>query len=704
MTPSLTPSKARRNSHYILVNGKKVGITTNCRNGLRHLRNRIGVRTIWVDTVCIAPDMSDKNQQLPLMTSIYGKARKVYIWLGEPSEGDVSERALDWLQAISVDTHPLLGVRFSNFPKNMHPWEVAKLIGFITQFIRASKLFDLLMCVNGTYSCIAEIHLLSLGSHVHEYDHEAIRDIIGRQWFTRIWTIQEAAMAERPVVVCGGKEIQWNNLFWGVVEARDRAPTTTRGDFSRITDSITLMYSFWLEVSRVSEFSVSKHRKWFTESSWFYKKIWISFLELMEESGPTLFYVQITMIATTIMVRLFRGLRPLDSIPLLVLVLICVLTRLLTPPKTDHQWDDKLRSMFVDVISKSRIQESTNPKDKVYALYGLLQSLEFKPLPKVDYSAENSLEDTYSSFTRSIIRWHRSLDIFREASGPWGCNAPSWVPDWSRQYKQLRLPDGRTRTEHPSKTDNPPCTFSENNRELTVSGKKFGTLIFRVGLMESLPVEFDMDESSTSNSRLLSHHRNIITLREWLILVRGLFTSMDALSGILTSISNLQSLCTADGFREWAEVLLNDRLTIPCQEIESFMGVSISAEDARRITEYIRHRDTVSTGLEWRILLLLATDEKLWGLHQGVCSILAEKATLFVAKAQSSYWLGVGPHHSRKGDIITILATMKNPMVLRTVDDAEGKFHLIGVAYIPQLPWAKLWPKEEAKRESIILV
>ena len=32
-----------------------------------------------------------------MMTEIYGKARKVYIWLGEPSKGKQSERALGWL-------------------------------------------------------------------------------------------------------------------------------------------------------------------------------------------------------------------------------------------------------------------------------------------------------------------------------------------------------------------------------------------------------------------------------------------------------------------------------------------------------------------------------------------------------------------------------------------------------------------------------
>jgi Heterokaryon incompatibility protein (HET) len=124
----------------ILIDGKKVLVTKNCHNALRHLRDQFGLRTVWVDAVCINERNDDeKSGQIRLMTSIYGKARKVYIWLGEHSEDSAADRALDWLQDISVYQLPLLGVRLSNFPKNMHPWEVIKLFGIIPDVIRASE-------------------------------------------------------------------------------------------------------------------------------------------------------------------------------------------------------------------------------------------------------------------------------------------------------------------------------------------------------------------------------------------------------------------------------------------------------------------------------------------------------------------------------------------------------------------------------------
>src|SRR5271154_5613608 len=53
----------------ILIDGKKVMITKNCHNALCHLRDEFGVRTVWVDAVCISQsDNNEKKDQIQLMT------------------------------------------------------------------------------------------------------------------------------------------------------------------------------------------------------------------------------------------------------------------------------------------------------------------------------------------------------------------------------------------------------------------------------------------------------------------------------------------------------------------------------------------------------------------------------------------------------------------------------------------------------------
>ncbi|OAL53533.1 heterokaryon incompatibility, partial [Pyrenochaeta sp. DS3sAY3a] len=67
-----------------IPSSKQLEISKSCYIALQNLRDHHRVRTIWVDAICIdQTNNSEKNMQIPLMKEIYGKARKVYIWLGE---------------------------------------------------------------------------------------------------------------------------------------------------------------------------------------------------------------------------------------------------------------------------------------------------------------------------------------------------------------------------------------------------------------------------------------------------------------------------------------------------------------------------------------------------------------------------------------------------------------------------------------------
>lgn len=83
----------------VTVNGQTLSITTNLYVALRHLRHQELRIIIWCDAICInQADVKERNQQVHKMTRIYSSASQVLAWLG-PAEGD-SDIAMDVLGCI----------------------------------------------------------------------------------------------------------------------------------------------------------------------------------------------------------------------------------------------------------------------------------------------------------------------------------------------------------------------------------------------------------------------------------------------------------------------------------------------------------------------------------------------------------------------------------------------------------------------------
>jgi hypothetical protein len=91
------------------------------------------------------------------------------------------------------------------------------------------------------------------------------------------------------------------------------------------------------------------------------------------------------------------------------------------------------QGQLINVLNMTRYRQASQPQDKVYALYGVLASLDINLQPLVE---NTPFEEVYLDFTKRIINWRGSLDILREAGVSPAAgesrlqNTPSWVPDW----------------------------------------------------------------------------------------------------------------------------------------------------------------------------------------------------------------------------------------------------------------------------------
>lgn len=142
----------------ILVNATSMGVTHNLESALRHLRNQDLPRILWIDALCINQyDQQEKSNQVSIMQSIYANAAQVVIWLG--TETEHSSTGMDILAHLANGPSP----------ECKPPWETQAPM------------------------------LLQAG----------LADIMGRSYWQRFWVVQEVAVSQKVVVICGNRMVSW---------------------------------------------------------------------------------------------------------------------------------------------------------------------------------------------------------------------------------------------------------------------------------------------------------------------------------------------------------------------------------------------------------------------------------------------------------------------------------------------------------------
>ncbi|TGJ63955.1 hypothetical protein EYR41_010038 [Orbilia oligospora] len=134
-----------------------VPIRANLFRALLRLRSQ-GENLVWVDYLCINQDDTiEKTSQLREMVKIYGRAKKVCVWLGEPDNQGRSDRAMDFISEVR---------------------DFAMLDKYVQDQEKAEEWYGI---------------------------SELMRD----RWFSRRWVVQEIALAKDATVHCGSKTVSW---------------------------------------------------------------------------------------------------------------------------------------------------------------------------------------------------------------------------------------------------------------------------------------------------------------------------------------------------------------------------------------------------------------------------------------------------------------------------------------------------------------
>ncbi|KAH7240303.1 heterokaryon incompatibility protein-domain-containing protein [Fusarium redolens] len=343
---------------------------------------------LWVDAICINQnDLDERAQQVTLMQEIYSRASSVLVWLGRATEQTVPAfRLLLGLADISRSS-----------------LDVAR--EYIAHVIRNE-------CFKG--------HWLALG------------ELLQREWWHRVWTIQEVVLGSDIQVICGPFAVEWDRIM-------------------QATAVFKLCYRFMDELIEATTFSTTYHYLFpFRSGAHRMKVIKLLKFFISQKKDP----------------------------------------RLLRSPSSDGH--------LASLLDMTRNYDATDPRDKVYAILGLLEELGYKSPLRVSYRV--SVEELYTHVAKILQQDSDTLNVMSHVEvNPLTrqgtlSGLPSWVPNWTvpSSYKSVAekaaYPDLKQQTQDNQDSGGPKqsfgftgnskanCQFPSNGNKMVVEGFIFDNI------------------------------------------------------------------------------------------------------------------------------------------------------------------------------------------------------------------------------------
>ncbi|KAI0131844.1 heterokaryon incompatibility protein-domain-containing protein [Xylariales sp. AK1849] len=161
----------------IELSGRVFAVTRNLYVALCRLRLRSDVRPVWIDQLCIEQkDYEEKSTQVRLMRQIYSQCSSGLIWLGELRE-DISERDA----ADVVEYMDYLDALMSGGSENLTKPIFTSCKTDFERFLTSLKSMSRREC----------------------------------PWWTRIWTVQEAILPRKAMLLWGPFQVSWDIFLRG---------------------------------------------------------------------------------------------------------------------------------------------------------------------------------------------------------------------------------------------------------------------------------------------------------------------------------------------------------------------------------------------------------------------------------------------------------------------------------------------------------
>jgi hypothetical protein len=366
--------------------------------------------------------------------------------------------------------------------------------------------------------------------------------------------------------------------------------------------------------------------------------------------------------------------------------------------------------LVFSIIANARRKKSTDPRDKVFALYGLFKELEI-PFPAPDYS--RPVEDVYREAVISCINYDKNLYILCHAPSDRRLNGlPSWVPDlaedgWDEDDSRYGII--RTRFAASGRRS-AKWSFSEDGIGLVLVGKIVDTIIFRADPMPNLDsiresMSYGDPNSETMAEYLRCNHRGYSVLKSWVEISQwsDYPTGESTREALQRTLVNDTPKCNADAakdnsFDHWYNTMILGELDTTARVVQHVgAGSSMPSQPWQR--EIFLREMTKRLPQEQHALFALRGPG--FRFHSQVMAFAQKKCFFFT----ENYYIGTAadplPVPIEPGDRIAIVRGLEMPLALRPV---EGGYRLLTHVYVHGIMYGEAWPQNEDNLEEIVLL
>ncbi|KAH7310683.1 heterokaryon incompatibility protein-domain-containing protein [Stachybotrys elegans] len=611
----------------------RLDITPNCAAALRHLRDATEERTLWVDGICINQlSVEERSSQVGLMGEIYLGAEKVVVWLGEGDQA--AAESINLLQQIGdvskiKDLSPIKG----EIPDHSDTTQY-----LASRQITQKKLHD---------------QAREIVKNVKHQADDRINAIFRRNWFRRMWTVQEVILpsATKIEVRCGDSCIRWIT-FWtatDILGAIDYPWIDTNGD---------------MKLLRYGGQMILRHR--FPDAG-----------EIMAKT-----------------------------------------------PGLDIGMNLSLFLLFC------RPKLATDPKDKVYALYGLLRYFKI-PVPEANY--DKPVEEIYTEVTAASIQHDKDLYLLNFVpSDSRRLSLPSWVPDWSdKGFEEGDARHAVVRDRFIASAGSAArWRFTSNPREIVIHGKVIDTVIYRANsfgrtVPPDIPSLLQRDASGRIivSDALRKLHVMYNTMKEWVEVAYWAESyptgeSIDSAlkTTLLGDFPENNGSPEAQQFGDWLVSMraTESQLTAKAMPLAVSIGAaplpeirlrsvfsSIFRSNSRRGLIEQLQRQVEGIPIELRTMLAMMSDGGGWGYHSNAQSFSTTKAFF---RTEGGYF-GLAPDRfpgsMQTGDVVALVAGLPMPVLLRRVDSS---YRLVSHCYVHGMMYGDVWDQISHQAGDISLI